>query len=385
MGIEEAKKRIIELGNTKYGPAEDTTRRAHYPQSSTQRFPRTEYDLNRPASQSSGAPRAQHSSATGSNRQEVPMYLVDAMIVVENGNDINPQLCLEEYDEVETVCAMSSGLYTNNKNSSEADGKPSYGESFNTSSRREERLVFYAQKWQKKPNVHVLVGNRHMKVLVDSGCSLGAVMCLDTANGIRMHHPELVLQSETWTTERSSKTVLYGVDGRMRSYIGGTLTLRHPVRQNDQQYINYTVCYSVLCFPRATSRFRTIWGVPMILAHSLGFALRDGTVFVTCKAPLGRNQSQNALPPQKKKLRTMPEDGKRNRIDGAIYRIGNAVDPEDEDSEDTVPLAAQDESETDTNDSSKARNSVDAEPPSTSTSAKNAPHATDADLDGRSL
>ncbi len=151
-------------------------------------------------------------------------------------------------------------------------------------------MPFHATPRQKKPLVYAKIGPKHMKILVDSGCSLTAIMCSATADGIRSCHPELVINYNEWDRNRSERTALFGVDGKMRSYIKGTITLRHHMWVDEDKTVPFTVIYSILGIRRGPSRFRTIWGVPMILAHGLQFKLRDQTVQVWAKTNTTRRE-----------------------------------------------------------------------------------------------
>ena len=117
----------------------------------------------------------------------------------------------------------------------------------------------------------------------------------------------MILEDNRWSPERSAKTVLLGVDGRMRSFIGGTMTLEHQVQLFNRDYTTFKVRYHVLHFPKEPSRFRTLWGIPMILAHDLRFEMREETVTVTLPTP-ARTSPYTVYQPFKRQKREKPAE-----------------------------------------------------------------------------
>jgi len=270
---------------------------------------RTERTPNR--KHGNGARGTPPSSNAAVATSSVPLFFIDALGIMEaTADELNADQTLHDIDEIASVCSMQQREAKDSSIDYEV-GPYSDG-----------HTELYAIANQKKPNIHINIANRHMKVLIDSGCSLGAVMCSATAHGIRKHCPELVINDDRWAPERSSKTVLYGVDGRMRSFIAGTLTLRQRAKLANGQYLDFVVRYSILEFPRQPSRFRTIWGVPMILAHHLGFTMRDGTVVVTARETKSLKRcamvSKEDGPPSKKKRSNTQHEPKSSSSNGTM-------------------------------------------------------------------
>jgi len=135
---------------------------------------------------------------------------------------------------------------------------------------------FHADRKQQRPYVTLAFGKTTERCLVDSGCSLPAVIPKLKINAIYAENPGLVGAYERFPENKH--LTLVGVNGSGSAKIIGIVELVHSVRVKNAPDVPYARKYAVI--DNAAHSLPLIWGLPTIVEERLCFGQSNGSFYV---------------------------------------------------------------------------------------------------------